>query len=50
MPLTQPLFNYTTEFENCKGALVKKALTDATVAALEVAPFKVCVLEGKERN
>lgn len=29
---------------------VKKALTDACVAALDVASFKVCVLEGKERN
>ncbi len=31
-------------------AEIKKAITDAAVAALEVAPYKVCVLEGKERN
>ena len=36
--------------EGANDIRVKKALTDATVAALEVAPFKVCVLEGKERN
>ena len=29
---------------------VKKALTDAATAALDVASHKVCVLEGKERN
>lgn len=29
---------------------IKKAITDAAVAALEVAPYRVCVLEGKERN
>lgn len=29
---------------------VKKDITDAAVAALEIASYKVCVLEGKERN
>lgn len=29
---------------------VKKALTDAATAVLDVASHKVCVLEGKERN
>lgn len=29
---------------------VKKALTDAATAALDLASHKVCVLEGKERN
>lgn len=33
-----------------KNAEVKKAITDAAVAALDIAPYKVCVLEGKERN
>lgn len=32
------------------NAQIKKAITDAAVAALEVASYKVCVLEGKERN
>jgi len=36
--------------EGAGNVKVKKALTDACVAALDVAPFKVCVLEGKERN
>ncbi len=36
--------------EGAKNAEVKKALTDAASAALEIASYKVCVLEGKERN
>ncbi len=36
--------------EGAADIKVKKALTDAAVAALDVASFKVCVLEGKERN
>ena len=31
-------------------AEIKKAITDAAVAALEISSYKVCVLEGKERN
>ena len=29
---------------------VKKAITDAVTAALEVSSYRVCVLDGKERN
>ncbi|MBO5059762.1 MAG: hypothetical protein J6C82_02445 [Clostridia bacterium] len=36
--------------EGAENAEVKKAITDAATAALEVASYKVCVLEGKERN
>lgn len=36
--------------EGAQNPEVKKAITDAAVAALEVAQYKVCVLEGKERN
>lgn len=36
--------------EGAADIKVKKALTDAAVAALDVASFKVCVLEGKERD
>ncbi len=36
--------------EGAAKVSVKKAITDAAVAALDVAPYKVCVLEGKERN
>ena len=33
-----------------KSFEIKKALTDACVAVLEVSSHKICVLEGKERN
>ena len=33
-----------------KSFEVKKALTDAACAVLEVSSHKICVLEGKERN
>ena len=33
-----------------KNSEVKKALTDACSAVLEVSPHRICVLEGKERN
>lgn len=33
-----------------KDSEVKKALTDATAAVLEVSSHRICVLEGKERN
>jgi stage III sporulation protein AG len=33
-----------------KSPTVKKAITDAVTAALEVSSYRVCVLEGKERN
>lgn len=36
--------------EGAANAEVRKAITDAATAALEVASYKVCVLEGKERN
>ena len=36
--------------EGAADVRIKKSLTDATVAALDVATFKVWVLEGKERN
>lgn len=36
--------------QGAESAEVRKAITDAVTAALEVAPYKVCVLEGKERN
>ena len=36
--------------EGAETPQIKKAITDATVAALEIASYKVCVLEGKERN
>ncbi len=36
--------------EGAKSAEVKKALTDACAAVLEVSSHKICVLEGKERN
>ncbi len=36
--------------EGAGNTAVKKAMTDAASAALEIAPYKVCVLEGKERN
>ena len=32
------------------NSAVKKALTDAAAAVLEVSSHKICVLEGKERN
>ena len=32
------------------SSAVKKALSDAAAAVLEVSPHKICVLEGKERN
>lgn len=31
-------------------ASVRRAVTDAAAAALEVASYKICVLEGNERN
>ncbi len=36
--------------EGASDARVKKSITDAACAALELASCKVCVLEGKERN
>lgn len=36
--------------EGAGVAEVKKALTDAAAAALDLASYRVCVLEGKERN
>ena len=33
-----------------KNSSVKKSLTDAAAAVLEVSSHKICVLEGKERN
>lgn len=36
--------------EGAANPSVKKAITDAATAALEVASYRVCVLEGKERN
>lgn len=36
--------------EGAGDSTVKKALTDAATAALDVAACRVCVLEGKERN
>lgn len=36
--------------DGAEKAGVKKAITDAAVAALDVASYRVCVLEGKERN
>ena len=36
--------------EGAKNSSVKKALTDAAAAVLEVSSHKICVLEGKERN
>ena len=36
--------------EGASVAEVKKNICDAAVAALDVAPYRVCVLEGKERN
>ena len=33
-----------------KSAVVKKALTEACMAVLEVSSHKICVLEGKERK
>lgn len=36
--------------EGAGNVAVKKAITDAATAALEVASYRVCVLEGKERN
>ena len=36
--------------EGAGNTHIKKAITDAAVAALEVAQYRVCVLEGKERE
>ncbi len=36
--------------EGARNASVKKAITDAATAALEVSSHRVCVLEGKERK
>lgn len=36
--------------EGAGGIQVRKAITDAACAALDIAPYRVCVLEGKERN
>ena len=36
--------------EGAGRAEVRKALTDAAAAVLEVSSHKICVLEGKERN
>lgn len=36
--------------EGAGNSSVKKALTDAAAAVLEVSSHKICVLEGKERN
>ena len=36
--------------DGAKSAEVKKALSDAASAVLEVSSHKICVLEGKERN
>lgn len=36
--------------DGAENVKVKKAITDAAVAALDVASCRVCVLEGKERN
>lgn len=36
--------------EGAGRAEVKKNITDAAAAALDIASYKICVLEGKERN
>lgn len=36
--------------EGAGDVRVRKSMTDAACAALDIAPYKVCVLEGKERN
>lgn len=36
--------------EGAGSIKVKKDITDAAAAALDIASFKICVLEGKERN
>ena len=36
--------------EGAAKSEVKKALTDAAAAVLEVSSYRICVLEGKERN
>ena len=36
--------------EGASDALVRKAVTDAAAAALEVASYRICGLEGNERN
>lgn len=36
--------------DGAENSAVKKAITDAASAALEIAPYRICVLSGKERN